>query len=163
MCVLSWVWLCDPMDCSPSGSSVHGILQARILECVATPFFRGSSWPRDQNRVSCIAGRLFIIWVTREDFRGGSIISGIFCRVFQPWMSVSVTWWIKRILIQPGPIESESLGWNQCFPSGFTFSFSLSRRFLSAFPRICALGAMRVLVSQTHPPSADQDFHSDLI
>ena len=38
--------LCDPMDCSPSGSSVHGILQARTLEWVAIPFSRGSSWPR---------------------------------------------------------------------------------------------------------------------
>ena len=41
--------LCDPMDCSPPGSSVHGILQARILEWVAIPFSRGSSQPRDQN------------------------------------------------------------------------------------------------------------------
>ena len=39
--------LCDPTDCSPPGSSVHGILQARILEWVATPFSRGSSLPRD--------------------------------------------------------------------------------------------------------------------
>ena len=40
--------LCDPMDCSPQGSSVHGILQARILEWVAMPFSKGSYWPRDQ-------------------------------------------------------------------------------------------------------------------
>jgi len=40
--------LCDPMNCSPLGSSVHGILQARILEWVAMPFFRASSRPRDQ-------------------------------------------------------------------------------------------------------------------
>ena len=39
--------LCDPMDCSPPGSSVHGIIQARILEWVAMPSSRGSSWPRD--------------------------------------------------------------------------------------------------------------------
>ena len=39
--------LCDPLDSKPSGSSVHGILQARILEYVAIPFSRGSSWPRD--------------------------------------------------------------------------------------------------------------------
>ena len=39
--------LCDPMDCSLTGSSVHGILQARILEWVAMPFSRGSSQPRD--------------------------------------------------------------------------------------------------------------------
>ena len=58
--------LCDPVDCRPPGSSVHGILQARILECVANPFSRGSSWPRDQAWVSCIAGRFFTIWVTRE-------------------------------------------------------------------------------------------------
>ena len=44
--------LCDPMDCSLPGSSVHGILQSRVLEWVAIPFFRGSSQPRDQNRVS---------------------------------------------------------------------------------------------------------------
>ena len=48
--------LCDPMDCSLPGSSVHGILQVRNLERVAFPFSRGSSQPRDQTQVSCIAG-----------------------------------------------------------------------------------------------------------
>ena len=43
--------LCDPMDCSPRGSSVHGILQARILEWIAISFSRGSSWPRDGTRI----------------------------------------------------------------------------------------------------------------
>ena len=51
--------LCDPVDCSLPGSSVHGILQARMLEGVAFPFSRGSSRPRDQTQVSCIAGRFF--------------------------------------------------------------------------------------------------------
>ena len=51
-----------PMDCSPPGSSVHRILQARILEWVA----RGSSRPRDWTRISSTAGRFFTIWVTRE-------------------------------------------------------------------------------------------------
>ena len=46
-----------PMDCSPPGSSVHGILQARTLQWVAIPSFRGSSQPRDQTQVSCLAGR----------------------------------------------------------------------------------------------------------
>ena len=54
------------MDCSPPGSSVHGILQVRILKWVATPFSRGSSWPRDWTQVSCIAGGFFSIWATRE-------------------------------------------------------------------------------------------------
>ena len=51
----------DIMDCSPPGSSVHGILQARILEWVAISFYRGSSQPRDQTQVSCIAGKFFTI------------------------------------------------------------------------------------------------------
>ena len=58
--------LCDPMNCSPPGSSVCGISQARILEWVAIPFSRGSSGPRDRTHVSCIAGRFFTIWATRE-------------------------------------------------------------------------------------------------
>ena len=59
-------FLDDPMDCSLPGSSVHGILQARILEWVAIPFSRGSFQPKDPTRVSCIAGRFFTVWVTRE-------------------------------------------------------------------------------------------------
>ena len=54
------------MDCSPPGSSLHGILQARLLEWVAIPFSRGSSQPWDRTPVSCIAGRFFTIWATRE-------------------------------------------------------------------------------------------------
>ena len=57
---------CDPMDCRPPVSSVHGILYARILEWVAISFSRGSSWPRDRTRVSCIAGRSFTILATWE-------------------------------------------------------------------------------------------------
>ena len=58
--------ICDPMDCSPLGFSVHWILQARILESVAIPFFRGSFWPRDETQISHKAGRFFTIWVTRD-------------------------------------------------------------------------------------------------
>ena len=50
------------MDCSLPGSSVHGILQVRILEWVIFPFSRGSSQPRDQTQVSCIAGRFFTVF-----------------------------------------------------------------------------------------------------
>ena len=49
----------QPVDCSPPDSSVHEILQARILEWVATPSSRGSSWSRHRTRSSCIAGRFF--------------------------------------------------------------------------------------------------------
>ena len=57
----SRVRLCDAMDCSPPGSSVHGILQARILEWTAVPSSRGSSQLRDQTQVSHIADRFFTI------------------------------------------------------------------------------------------------------
>ena len=62
VCVLvaqSCLTHCDPMDCSPPDSSVHRILQARILEWVAISFSRGSSCPMDQTLVSCIAGGFF--------------------------------------------------------------------------------------------------------
>ena len=61
--------LCDSLNSSLPGSSVHEILQARILEWVAIPFARGSSRPRDQTRVSsvcCVAGGVFTIWATGE-------------------------------------------------------------------------------------------------
>ena len=51
--------LCDPMDCSPPGSSVHGILHGRKLESVAISFSKGSSWPSDQTCVSYLARRFF--------------------------------------------------------------------------------------------------------
>ena len=60
----SYLTLCDPMDCSPLDSFVHGILQARILERVAISFSRVSSWPRNWTEVSCIAGKFFTIWAT---------------------------------------------------------------------------------------------------
>ena len=62
----SCLTLCDPVDCSPSGSSVRGVFPARILGWIAIPFSRGSSWPRDRSRVSCFAGGFFPIWATRE-------------------------------------------------------------------------------------------------
>ena len=56
-----YLTLCDPMDCRPPSSSVHGILQARILEWVAIPFSRVSFQPRDRTQLSCIAGRFFTV------------------------------------------------------------------------------------------------------
>ena len=59
--VQSCLTFCDPMNFSPPGSSVHGILQARILEQDAISFYRGSSKPRERTQVSCTAGKLFTI------------------------------------------------------------------------------------------------------
>ena len=63
--------LCDPMDCSLSGSFVHGIFQARVLEWGAISFSRGSSGPRNRTRVSLIAGRRFTVGAIRELPRDG--------------------------------------------------------------------------------------------
>ena len=62
----SCLTLCDPIDCSLPGSSVQGILQARILGWVVIPFSKGSSWPREWTQVSCIASRFFTVWATRK-------------------------------------------------------------------------------------------------
>ena len=66
--------LCDPMDCSLPGSSVHGVFQARILEWVAISFSRGSSQPRARTRVSHIVDRCFTVWGTREVYWIGDTI-----------------------------------------------------------------------------------------
>ena len=73
VCVCVWVTqlcptLCNTMECSSPGSSIHEITQARILEWVAIPFSRGSSQPRDQTQVSRIGGKFFTIWATREAY-----------------------------------------------------------------------------------------------
>ena len=60
------VWLCDPMDCSPAGYSVHEISQARIMAWVAISSSRGSSQLRDRTQVSCIGRQILYHWVTWE-------------------------------------------------------------------------------------------------
>ena len=67
--------LCNPMNCSPPGSSVHGILQARILEWEAIPFSRGSSQPRDQTSVSCIGRWILYQCATWEAQRNHCFMS----------------------------------------------------------------------------------------
>ena len=63
-----------PMNCSPPGYSVHGILQARILEWVAIPFSRVSSQPRNRTLVSCIADRRFTVWATQPlKYKGAQV------------------------------------------------------------------------------------------
>ena len=74
VCVLvaqSCLTLCDPMDWGSLGSSVHGILQARILEWIAMPFSKRSSWQKNQAQAVCIVGRFFTTWVVlgRKEFK----------------------------------------------------------------------------------------------
>ena len=90
----SCLTFCNPMVCSLAGSSVFGILQARILEWVAVPFSRGSSWPKDWTWVSCIAGGFFTVWVTKEP---QSTMSGVLLRGNSIWKHRhSVMWWQRQ-------------------------------------------------------------------
>ena len=88
MCECSITWLCltlcDPMDCSLPGSSVHGIILARILEQVSISFSRGSFWPRDWSYiscVSCIGRRILYHWAISE--APSFIIRSVNCSFFQ--------------------------------------------------------------------------------
>ena len=89
----SCLTLCDPMDCSLPGSSIHWSFQARVLEWVAIAFSRGSSPPMDRTWVLHIIGRRFIIWATRE---------ALYWRV--TWIKVNISflrwylcslWWMR--------------------------------------------------------------------
>ena len=74
----SCLTLCDPTNCSLPGFSVHGILQAKILEWIAIPFSRGTSQPRDRTLVSWLIGRFFTIWATekRSPILSGLLLQG---------------------------------------------------------------------------------------
>ena len=90
LCLTLW----DPMDCSLTGSSIHGIFQARILEWVAISFSRRSSQPRDWTWVSHIVGRCFTTWATRIAVKFGG---GEFTRVNADIGVLSLCWLILGI------------------------------------------------------------------
>ena len=81
-----WVWLSPVRLCDTIDYMVRGILKARILEWVAFPFSRGSSQPRNRTQVSCIAGRFFTRWITRE-------------AKFTPKNVMVTVWWSTACLI----------------------------------------------------------------
>ena len=90
MCVLS-LWVvpdsCDPMDCSPPGSSVHEILQARILESVVVSFSKGSFRPRDRTHVSLVspslAGGFFTTW--EAVYTNIEFLNSLFFKLLNSW------------------------------------------------------------------------------
>ena len=99
----------DTVDCSPPGSPVHGTLWGRILEWVDIPFSRGPSWPRDQTQVSCIAGRFFTIWATRET---------VILTVINLW---TVCFFLRLLLPSPICLQSvQSLSRVQLFATPWT-------------------------------------------
>ena len=136
-CLAVKLFFCDPIDCNLPGSSVHGIFQARILEWLAISFSRGSSRPRDQTQVSCIAVRLFTDWGTIPFCR--SVMSNSFwphglqhtrlpCPSLTPGAysnSCLISWWPheqfekelqgkpnKTLSLLPNEILFSPVGWN---------------------------------------------------
>ena len=89
--------LCDPTNCSPPGFSVHGILQARILEWIAIPFSRGTSKPRDRTLFSCLKGRFFTVWATGE-VSGGLLHIFLYIYVYT-CICVYASIWVWHLLV----------------------------------------------------------------
>ena len=117
-----------PMDCSPPGSSVHGIFQGRILEWVAMPFSRKSSLPRDWTWVFCIAGRFFAL-----SHQGRSFIILHHVKKFR--LPLKVKEWLPTPIFLPGEFCGQR-SLEDCHPWGgkesdrtniFTFFLKLSR------------------------------------
>ena len=126
LCAQSCPTLCNPMDCSLPGFSVHGIFQAGILEWVAVSFSRGSSWPRDWTYISCVSciGRLIL---TTAPHGKPSNVNGCQRNAFFPYDLL----WLERWL---GRRESQAVdNWwqitNALWPDGWTSEdFSAPRR-----------------------------------
>ena len=108
---------CNPMDCSPLGSSVHGIFQARILEWIAISFSRGSSRPRNPTRVSCIVGRFFTDWGMRES-ESCSVVSHSLRPqgLYSPWNSLGQNTGVGSLSLLQGifPTQGSNPGLPHC-------------------------------------------------
>ena len=126
------------MDCSLPGSSVHGILQARILEWVAMPFSRGSSQPRDWTQVYCIAGEFLTIWATSEAVTFNQSVQSLshvwlfatpWTAAHQPSLSITNSWSLLKLISIESVMPSSHLILchsllllPSIFPSGRVFS-----------------------------------------
>ena len=104
------------MDFSPLGFSVHGISQARILECVAVSFSRASSWPKDQIQISCIAGGFFYWLATREALMKKYFLPNTTMRPKKQSIGV---WSRDRFIAEPSKENRWLVLKNLEFPDGF--------------------------------------------
>ena len=156
--------LCGPMDYCPPGSSVHGILQARILEWVAMPSCKESSWPRDRTQVSCIAGRFFYPWTTYEahgNHREGQIRENVPLKID----SIGKTWTcsMKGGVYQadecfsPGMMSVEVIKRSDALLFRCEVSSSVTRGLqharlpcLSLSPRVCSNKSMELVMLSNH-------------
>ena len=124
----------QPMNCSIPGSSFHGIFQARILEWFAISFSKGSSHPRDWTRVSCLAGRFFTNWATKE-----ALVNQLYSDK-NKWMNEQ----INELII---PISVEKMWYIHPMNIQFSSVQSLSRVWLFATPWITARQASLSIIN----------------
>ena len=140
--------LCDPMDYSPSGFSIHEIFQATVLEWVATSFSRGSSCPRDWTRVSRIVGRCFY----HLSHQGSPVGTFFFVIAVQ---SLSRVWLFAPHGLQqarpPCPSPSPEVCSDSCPPSEWSCLITLSHSFLWS-GNILWLYGQNTLCFSIHPP-----------
>ena len=99
----SFPTLCDPTDCRQPGSSVHGILLARVLEWVSISFSRGSSQPRDRTCVSHIAGRCFTSEPLGKPLSLSLSLSPSYQGGFQTWLCTRINWEALKKILKPQP------------------------------------------------------------
>ena len=119
----SCLTLCDPTDCSLPGSSVHGLLQARILEWVAIPSSRGSPQPRDQTWVSHTAGRL-LSEPPGKPWNVRMIIYWWLCYFnAEAWLQVTEPWRMCWAFVWRGSFLENFLSFVSCFPLSHFFEF----------------------------------------
>ena len=148
-CFFSHIWLCDPMNCSLPVFSVHGILQARILEWVAMPSSRGSSQSRDGSFVSCssrILRQILYHWATWGDRgRGGG---GVVLNILQ-WSRQACT--MKNVLSRMPIYLPQRNSIHSRMGLILHLFYSLRKTFLSSF--MSGLGLESVdLILKTQPP-----------
>ena len=98
--------LCNPLDCSLPGSSVHGIFQARILERVAIYSSRRSSWPKDRTCISCIAGGFFISEPSEKPFAAIIITKSHIIKVYFLLIMSNIDW--QGSSVHPKPLENSN-------------------------------------------------------
>ena len=147
--------LCNPTDSSPPGSSIHGILQARMLEWVVIPFSRVYSQSRNQTWVSRIAGRFFTIWATMQARTVVQLLSCVWLFA-TPWTvthEASLSFTISRACSNSCPlsqwchptIASSVIPFSSCLQS-----FSASGSFLMS--QLFGLGGQNIGASASSRP-----------
>ena len=148
------------MDCSSPGSSVHGILQARILEWGAMPSSRGSSWPRDGTHISCIGRWTLYHWATWE---GPEVHHAIKLPFWSPEKMRELAFWNIRLVILT--MAAASVYWHMLRPSQaharcFTYMVSWNELIRTGLRTGSRYGQCSINVQYLVTPWSSRDYYS---